>query len=249
MLSNYEKKVFKKGYKKIAGIDEAGRGCLAGPVCAVAVVFNCHCEPRRSRGVAIPCNKTGLLRSLRSLAMTKIKDSKQLSEKKREEIFELVKNNPDIEWKVSFVWPKVIDRINIWQATLLAWKRSLKKLKNKPDFLFLDGNQMIKGLKIKQQAVVKGDEKIFVLSLASIMAKVSRDRLMKKLHQKYPQYGLARHKGYGTKLHFAKLNQHGSCIIHRKSFSPVKEIFRKSKGLQNIRKNAKIKQSLKAKNK
>jgi ribonuclease HII len=205
-LSNQEKLVFKKGYQIVAGIDEVGRGCLAGPVAA-----------------AVAAVSTGLSRSFRSLAMTRIRDSKQLSAKQREEIFEIIKNEPKIEWRVSFVWPKVIDRINIWQATLLAWQRSLKKLNPQPDFLFLDGKLAIPRLKIAQRPIIKGDQKIFLLSLASIMAKVSRDRLMQRLDKVYPQYGFAQHKGYGTKLHFENLKKSGPCSIHRNSFRPVFE--------------------------
>ena len=198
MLSNSEKSIFKKRFKTIVGIDEVGRGCLAGPVAAAAVVIK---KPIKD--------------------LKNVRDSKALTEKQREEIFEKAKNHPDIEWAVSYVQPKIIDKININKATMLAWKKCFKKLKQKPDFLFLDGNQEISNLKIQQKAVVKGDQKIFVLSLASIMAKVSRDRLMKKMDKKYPAYNLAIHKGYGTKLHFEKIKKHKPANIHRCSFSPV----------------------------
>jgi len=150
-----------------------------------------------------------------------VKDSKLLSQRQREEIFERVKDNPNIEWRVSYVYPKVIDKINIGQATILAWKRSLKKLSAQPNFLFLDGNQTIPGLGIKQKAVIKGDQRIFLISLASIIAKVQRDRLMEKLDKKYSQYGFARHKGYGTRLHLEAIKKYGPIEIHRKSFKPV----------------------------
>jgi len=150
-----------------------------------------------------------------------VKDSKLLSAKQREEIFKRVKDNPAIEWRVSHIYPTVIDRINIWQATLLAWKRSLKKLALSPAFLFLDGNQTIPRLKIGQSPIVGGDQKIFLLSLASIIAKVSRDRLMERMDRKYPPYGFGRHKGYGTKYHLAALEKYGPSEIHRKSFRPV----------------------------
>jgi len=189
--------------KIIAGIDEAGRGPLAGPVTAAVVVISSE----------LP----------RSLTRTKIRDSKQLSAKQREEIFERIKDEPKIEWRVSCVYPKTIDRINIWQATLLTWKRCLKKLKNQPDFLFLDGRAIIPRLKIEQQAIIKGDQKILLLSLASIIAKVHRDRLMKRLGCKYPEYEFAQHKGYGTKLHSERLRKFGPCEIHRRSFRPIFE--------------------------
>jgi len=212
IFSNQEKLVFRKGYQVIAGIDEVGRGALAGPVAAaiVAIPAGLLCRPQKFQR-----NFSGLL------AVTGIRDSKLLSVKRREEIFEIIKNEPKIEWRVSFVWPKVIDRINIWQATLLAWQRSLKKLNPQPDFLFLDGKMEMPRLKISQRPIIKGDQKIFLLSLASIVAKVSRDRLMKRLEKKYPKYGLAQHKGYGTRLHFENLVKIGPCPIHRKSFQPV----------------------------
>lgn len=211
-FSYLEKKAFKNGFKIIAGVDESGRGCLAGPVSAAVVC--CHSEAKSRR----------ILRSFASLSMTSVKDSKQLSLKQREEIFERIIQKPEIEWKVSFVWPKVIDRINILQATKLAWKRCLKKLNSQPDFLFIDGNQEIEQLKIEQQAVIKGDQKIFLISLASIIAKVSRDRLMQRLDKKYPEYKFAQHKGYGTKLHIKNLKKFGPCEIHRKSFRPICKI-------------------------
>ncbi len=201
-FSYLEKKAFKDGYKIIAGVDEAGRGPLAGPVAGAAVLIDKN--------------------NLPNLKGIKIKDSKQLSEKQREEVFEAIKQEPRIKWSVSFVWPKVIDRINILKATELAWLRSLKKFKQWPDFLFLDGNRTLNNLKIKQRAIVKGDEKILSVSLASIIAKVSRDRLMQRLDKKYPKYGFAQHKGYGTKLHLKRLRKFGPCEIHRKSFRPIK---------------------------
>jgi ribonuclease HII len=205
-FSYLEKKVFKKGYQVVAGIDEAGRGPLAGPVVAAIVVVS-----------------AGLLSLFRFLPRTGIRDSKSLSPKQREEIFKMIQNEPNIEWRVSAVWPRVIDRINIWRATLLAWQRCLEKLNAQPDFLFLDGKTGLAGVKIKQQPIVKGDQKIFLLSLASIMAKVSRDRMMRRLARKYPNYEFDQHKGYGTKLHLEMLKKFGPSEVHRKSFRPVFE--------------------------
>ncbi len=195
----------------ITGIDEAGRGCLAGPVTAAAVIMK------------------------DKVSIKGVRDSKSLSTKQREEVFQQIKDNPAIDWKVSFVWTRVIDRLNIWQATLLAWKRSLKKLNSHPNFVFLDGNYNLSGsrcgrlslphkcgrLSLWQYPVIKGDQKIFLLSLASIIAKVSRDRLMERLDKKYPNYGFVSHKGYGTKLHLERLKKFGPSEIHRKSFRPV----------------------------
>lgn len=194
MFSDLEKEAFQK-YSSVAGIDEAGRGAWAGPVTA-----------------AIVAAKNDFPTDFKS-----IRDSKHLSAGQREEIFEWIKENPDLEWGVSFVRPKTIDRINIWQATLKAWRNCLKKIK--PDFVFVDGKTGIRGF--NHQAIIKGDEKIFLLSLASIVAKVSRDNLMRRLDKKYPQYGFARHKGYGVKYHLETLQKHGECLIHRKSFQPV----------------------------
>lgn len=187
----------------MAGIDEVGRGPLAGPVVSAALLIKKDCPL--------------LVKKL------KIRDSKSLSKKQREEIFEVISKESSLEWQVSAVWPKVIDRINIFQATISSWKRCLRKLNSQPDFLFLDGNINIPGLKIDQRAIIKGDQRVLVLALASVMAKVYRDRIMDRFSKVYPEYGFSRHKGYGTKLHLARLNKFGSCKIHRKSFQPVFE--------------------------
>ncbi len=200
-FSRLEKQIFRQGYKIVAGIDEVGRGPLAGPVAAAVVVIPSQ----------IP----------KSLTKLKIKDSKQLSHRQREEVFKIVDQEPGLEWKVSFVSPQVIDKINILQATQLAWQRCLNKLNQKPGFLFLDGHQELPMVKIDQQAIIGGDSKILLIALASIMAKVSRDRLMEKLDCKYPGYEFALHKGYGTKLHLKRLRELGPLKIHRKSFRPV----------------------------
>ncbi|MBU1292063.1 ribonuclease HII [Patescibacteria group bacterium] len=204
-FSYLEKKILKQGYQFLAGIDEVGRGPLAGPVTAAIVMIRSGIIPK-------------------SLRCVLVRDSKQLSVKQRERVFEIVKQEPSIEWRVSFVQPKTIDKVNIGRATQLAWRRSLNKLNPQPDFLFLDGNQELKRIKIKQKAVIKGDQKIFLVSLASIMAKVSRDKLMAKLDNKYPQYKFAQHKGYGTKLHVKNLRKFGPCQIHRQSFKPIANI-------------------------
>ena len=196
MLSCQEKQSLGK-YHIIAGMDEAGRGSLAGPITAAVV--------------AVKNNFT----------LKGVKDSKLLSFKQREEIFEIVKKRNDLEWRICHISSKIIDRINILQANILAWKNCFKKLKEKPGFLLLDGNKIIPSLDIGQKAVINGDRKIFLISLASIIAKVSRDKLMSKLEKEYPQYGFARHKGYGTKFHRDMIRKHGSCPIHRKSFRLV----------------------------
>ena len=199
-FSNLEKKAFKDGFKIIAGADEAGRGCLAGPVSSAVVI-------------AKSCKSFSFVEQ--------IKDSKQLSVKKRQEMFEKIKKEKNIEWKVNFIWPEMIDKINILEATKLAWKNCLKELKYQPNLLLIDGNQEISGLKMKQKAIINGDQEILLISLASIVAKVSRDKLMEDLSLKYPEYIFNQHKGYGTKLHLEKIKEFGPCEIHRKSFKPI----------------------------
>ena len=195
-----EKKLWKKGFKKVAGLDEAGRGPLSGPVVAAAVVI-----------------KKKLWRS----DLHNVKDSKKLALKKREELYKLIIKNPDIEWGIGKVSEKVIDKINILEATKLAMEKAVKKLKRKPDFLILDGNFKI-DVKIPQKSIIKGDEKVFSCAAASILAKVYRDRIMERYDKKYPLYGFSKHKGYPTKFHLKMLKKYGSCKIHRKTFGPVR---------------------------
>ena len=191
-----EKKLWKKGYKRVACLDEAGRGPLAGPVVAAAVL---------------------ILNTKYQILNTKIRDSKKLSWKKREKLYKLITKSPFIEWGIGRVSEKVIDKINILEATKLAMKRAIKRFKRKPDFLILDGNFKI-NLPIPQKSIIKADEKIFSCAAASILAKVWRDRLMLRYHKKYPRYGFDKHKGYPTKYHFKMLKKYGPCVIHRKSF-------------------------------
>lgn len=225
---NEERKLWRKGYKWVAGLDEVGRGPLAGPVVAVALLI-------KNPNVKIQNPSQTQILNAKNLNLKKIKDSKRLSSKKREEIFETLKEISEIEWGIGRVSEKVIDRINILEATKLAMKRAVinleKKLKTLPfsigggraspgsysGFLILDGNFRIP-LDISQKPIVKADEKVFSCALASIIAKVKRDRMMKNYHKKYPQYGFDRHKGYPTKLHKEMLKNYGFCKIHRKSF-------------------------------
>ena len=190
---NEEKKLWKKGYKFVAGLDEAGRGPLAGPVVAGAVA----------------------VKNFQFSIFKQVKDSKKLAPKQREEIYKYFKNYPDVKWGIGIVSEKVIDKINILEATKLAMKKAVKNLN--ADYLILDGNFKIDS-KIPQKPIIKGDEKVFSCALASIFAKVTRDKIMQKFHKKYPQYGFDKHKGYPTKAHFANLKKIGPCKIHRKSF-------------------------------
>jgi len=177
------------------GIDEAGRGPLAGPVVACAI-------------------------SIPKLLNLNIKDSKQLSHIQREEIYELLKKDSNVKWGIGKVSEKMIDKINILQATKLAMKKAVSNLKKKQpeiDYILIDGNFGIDS-DINQTSVIKGDQKVFSIAAASIIAKVYRDRLMMKYHQKYPEYGFDKHKGYGTKFHREVIKKSGFCKIHRKTF-------------------------------
>jgi len=191
-----EKKLWRRRLKRVACLDEAGRGPLAGPVVAAAVL---------------------ILNTKYQILNTKIRDSKKLSWKKREKLYKLITKSPFIEWGIGRVSEKVIDKINILEATKLAMKRAIKRFKRKPDFLILDGNFKI-NLPIPQKSIIKADEKVFSCAAASILAKVWRDRLMLRYHKKYPRYGFDKHKGYPTKYHFKMLKKYGPCVIHRKSF-------------------------------
>lgn len=188
----FEKKAAEKGYKAVCGVDEAGRGPLAGPVFAAAVIL-----PR-------DCVIEGL------------NDSKKLSEKKRDLLFDIIKEKA-ISWSVASVDEKTIDEINILQATYQAMKKAVEGLSVAADYALIDGNRM-PPLQIDGETIVKGDSRSPSVAAASILAKVSRDRFMLELDKKYPQYQFSKHKGYGTKLHYEMLEQHGISDCHRLSF-------------------------------
>lgn len=196
-----EKKLFSQGYKIIGAIDEAGRGPLAGPVVAACVIFKAN----------ISINNE----------LTAVNDSKKLSEKTREHLFEPIKQN-FIEVGVGICDHKTIDKINILQAAFLAMKKAISSVKNKPDFIIIDGGAELPNCSIPQKVYVKGDERLFTIAAASIIAKVTRDRIMQEMHKLYPDYDFNKHKGYGTKLHLDKLKQYGPCPIHRLSFKGIK---------------------------
>jgi ribonuclease HII len=195
-----EEKLWKKGYNVVIGIDEAGRGPLAGPVVASAVFIHKKDFSRLRK------NKF-------------IRDSKELAPKKRKEVYEFLIGS--VKWGTGVVSEKTIDRINIFQATRLAMKKAVrdfeKRNKIKADFVILDGTMRI-DVEAEQKAIVKADKKVLSCSAASIIAKVTRDEMMIKYDKKYPLYNFKQHKGYGTREHARKLKKHGPCPIHRKSF-------------------------------
>ena len=185
-------------FSRIAGVDEVGRGCLAGPVVAAAVIL----DPNRP------------IKGLR--------DSKKLSAKKRDELAQEIKEKA-LAWSVAAMGPEVIDKINILQATLEAMKAAVEKLPVEPDFVQVDGNKLPKW-KWLSEAVVKGDDKVEWISAASIIAKTTRDTYMCKIAELYPQYGFEHHVGYGTAEHIKALKAYGPTPIHRKTFAPVREV-------------------------
>lgn len=183
----------------IIGIDEAGRGPLAGPVCVGAVGTNLK-------------NKDEKIKNLEG-----IKDSKKLSAKKREEWFKILQENKDFECCNIFVSNEMIDKFGIRKAVIFGVEKVLEKFSQKPDLVLMDGS-LFAPKKYNQETIIKGDEKIPLISAGSIVAKVSRDRVMMNMHKKYPEYCFNEHKGYGTKKHFEKIIEHGFCEIHRKTF-------------------------------
>ena len=187
-----EDSCYAAGVKMICGVDEAGRGPLAGPVCAAAVILPPYLE--------IP----GLT------------DSKKLTDKKRRELFPIIKEQA-LAYGIGLASEAEIDEINILQATFLAMQRALDQLEIKPDLALIDGNRE-KDFGVSVKTVVKGDSLSMNIAAASILAKVTRDELMVELAETYPQYGFEIHKGYGTRAHYAALTEHGPCPIHRMTF-------------------------------
>lgn len=228
-----EQYFWKKGYQVIVGFDEAGRGSLAGPVAAAAVMIKSKIKNKETYSSRFPRRSIKTKWQIKNKNFKEllkiVRDSKKLSSKEREKIFELLKKIPEIKYSFAFVNEKIIDKINIEQATFLAMRKCLTKLKVKPDLILVDGNRKISQLNILQKTVVKGDDKIFSIALASIIAKVMRDRKMIKLAQKYPQYHFEIHKGYPTKLHQELLKKYGPSKIHRQSYQPVRSIIQNQK--------------------
>ncbi|MBO5359014.1 MAG: ribonuclease HII [Clostridia bacterium] len=190
---SYEKAAVTSGFKLICGVDEAGRGPLAGPVCAAAVILP------------------------EDLEIPGLNDSKKLSEKKREQLYDVITEKA-LAYCVAYGTLEEIEEKNILKATFLAMNRAIEGLGQKADFALIDGNKIPAGIKVPAAAIVKGDAKSMSIAAASILAKVSRDRLLMEYDQKYPEYQFAKHKGYGTKLHTDLIKEYGPCEIHRLSF-------------------------------
>ena len=199
-----EKILYESGYKCVAGVDEAGRGPLAGPVIAAAV--------------SVPHNFSGF-----EDKTIVIKDSKKLGKKALAKAYDAILKHPQLKSAWHACNSSRIDEINILQATMEAMTRSVEKLAVRPDYVLVDGNRAPPIKKAKIETVVKGDDKVFAIACASIIAKVTRDRLMVEYDEKWPEYGFAKHKGYGTLKHRNAIEKYGACSIHRMTFKPLKK--------------------------
>ena len=188
----YEHEAAREGFACICGVDEAGRGPLAGPVCAAAVIL----PP--------------------DIQIEGLNDSKKLTDKKRRALYDVITEQA-VSYGIAFADEQEIDEINILQATFLAMRRAFETLTVTPDIALIDGNRA-PGLSCRERTVVHGDALSASIAAASILAKVTRDRLMEEYDAQYPQYGFAVHKGYGTQRHYAALREFGACPIHRQSF-------------------------------
>jgi len=193
----------------LAGVDEAGVGPLAGPVVAAAVIFDFRKKLFNSK--------------IREDWIRQVNDSKKLTHEKREQLLKFIIKHA-LSFGIGRSSVTEIDEINILQSRLIAMKRAIENLSKKPRLVLIDGNRPVPHLQIKQRLIIRGDEKVFSIAAASILAKVTRDNILKNLHKKFPQYGFDRHKGYGTQFHFEMIQKYGPCDIHRKSFEPIKSI-------------------------
>lgn len=202
----FERALLRDGITTIAGVDEAGRGPLAGPVTAAAVIF-----PAEWIHDGLPAELEGL------------NDSKQLSETQRERFFTALTENRSVHHAIAIIEAGVIDAINILQATHRAMNEALAQLSPTPAHVLVDGLR-VKSLRFPQTPLVKGDARSYSIAAASVLAKVTRDRLMVGYDAEFPGYGFAGHKGYGTPAHLAAIARHGPCPIHRRSFAPLKPV-------------------------
>ena len=200
----FEREHFERGFTLLAGVDEAGRGPLAGPIVAAATVLPAEWI------------KDGMPE-----IFLRLNDSKKLTEKIREELFRDIESEPRIRKAVAIIDSETIDRINILQATHRAMNEAIAKLNPPAEYALIDGTP-VKSLTLPQTAIVKGDSKSYSIAAASILAKVTRDRLMIEYHKHWPEYGFSRHKGYGTAAHMAAIEIHGPSPIHRRSFAPLR---------------------------
>jgi ribonuclease HII len=200
----FERALWQKNLTRIAGVDEAGRGPLAGPVVAAAAIL-----PAKWAEAGLPRELEGL------------NDSKQLTEKQREKFFAFITACGEIESAIAEIDAALIDEINILQATHRAMNAALSKLNPQPQHALVDGRP-VKTMRVPQTAIVKGDARSYSIAAASVLAKVTRDRLMLEFDRQFPEYGFAGHKGYGTARHLAAIAAHGACPIHRRSFAPLK---------------------------
>lgn len=200
-LYQYEEELEDRGYKYVAGVDEVGRGPLAGPVVVAAVIL-----PQNTR-------------------IKGINDSKKLSLKKREELYKQIMKEA-VSVSIAYVYEDVIDEINIYEATKRGMLEAIMKLDVKPDHVLIDAMPLYE-LEIEHTSIIHGDALSASIGAASIVAKVTRDHYMEKMDFKYPNYGFARHKGYCTKVHLEALEKYGPCEIHRKSFAPVAKYYNK----------------------
>jgi ribonuclease HII len=205
-MLEFEKAAWDAGHLNVAGIDEAGRGPLAGPVVVAAVSL-----PPQALAAAASAEFAGLT------------DSKQLTEKKRELFFARIQQHPSARIGVSIVGVEEIDSVNILKATHAGMRRAVARLLPDVDFILVDGLP-VPDLPRPSEAIVEGDGKSLLIAAASVIAKVTRDRIMVELDAKFPLYGFAKHKGYGTADHLAALDRHGPCPAHRKTFAPVRQL-------------------------
>ena len=201
---DFERALWSREFPLVAGVDEAGRGPLAGPVVAVAVIL------------PLAWANDGFDERLVDL-----NDSKQLTEAQRESFFQILTAHPDIRYAVAIVDAATIDRINILQATHRAMNEALAQLQPQPQHVLVDGRQ-VKSMTLPQTALVKGDSRSYSIAAASVLAKVTRDRLMLEFDTQFPGYGFAEHKGYGTPQHLEAIERLGPCPIHRRTFTPMR---------------------------
>lgn len=192
-LWNYEHAALEEGYRLVCGVDEAGRGPLAGPVCAAAVIL----PP--------------------DLEIEGLNDSKKLTDKRRRALYDIITEQA-LAYGIAFASEQEIDEINILQATFLAMRRAVEQLKPQPELALVDGNREPDFGAVPVKTIIKGDSLSANIAAASILAKVTRDRFMEEQDALYPQYGFAVHKGYGTQAHYAALREYGACPIHRRTF-------------------------------